>query len=506
MSKQRSGELLSDIDELLTWFREVESQIREADPPSCEIDVIRVQLKEHKALNDDISSQKGRVRDVLSNAKRVLRESAQTAETEQVKEKMEDLKETMESVIQLSNDRLGILEQALPLAEHFYETHGELSHWLDEMERETMNQLMPGSNPDQIAKQQEITRSLMQSVQDHKPVLDRLNKTGGALLRLIIEDDAYRVQDIIETDNQRYNDLKVSLRERMQALEEAMQECAQFTDKLDGMLNALQNTADQVNNAEPISAHPEKIKEQMDDNNAIIDDLEKKETAYDAVKKAADDIIRKAPNKNDPAIKEIQKKLDKLNGLWNQIQKATKDRSKDLEEALALAEKFWDELQNVMSNLKDIQDNLANQEPPAVEPKAIEAQKAELKNIKKGIDSTKPSVDKCKQTGKNLIAKVGESERPELKRHIEDLDNAWGTITSMFAKREKNLIDAMEKAMEYHDTLQGLLDFLAKAERKFDNLGPIGADIDKVKKQIGELKNFKDEVDPWMIKVEALNR
>merc|ERR1719412_1421091 len=128
-------------------------------------------------------------------------------------------------------------------------------------------------------------------------------------MRLIIEDDAYRVQDILETDNQRYNDLKVSLRERMQALEEAMQECAQFTDKLDGMLNALQNTADQVNNAEPISAHPEKIKEQMDDNNAIIDDLEKKETAYDAVKKAADDIIRKAPNKNDPAIKEIQKKL-----------------------------------------------------------------------------------------------------------------------------------------------------------------------------------------------------
>merc|ERR1719412_460958 len=506
LAKAKSGEVLNDIDDLLNWFREVEQQIREADPPSHEPEVIRVQLKEHKALNDDISSQKGRVRDVLSNAKKVLRESAQTADTEQVKEKMEDLKETMESVIQLSNDRLSILEQALPLAEHFYETHNELGHWLDEMEKEVMNQLNPGMRPDQIAKQQEICRSLMQSVQDHKPVVDRLNKTGGALMRLIIEDDAYRVQDILETDNQRYNDLKVSLRERMQALEEAMQECAQFTDKLDGMLNALQDTAHKVNNAEPIAAHPEKIKEQMDDNNDIIDDLEKKEAAYEAVKKAASDIVAKAPNKNDPAIKDIKKKLDKLDGLWNQIQKATKDRSKDLEEALALAEKFWDELQNVMSNLKDIQDNLANQEPPAVEPKAIEAQKAELKTIKKGIDNTKPSVDKCRQTGKNLIAKVGESERPELKRHLEDLDDAWGTITGMYAKREKNLIDAMEKAMEYHDTLQGLLDFLAKAERKFDNLGPIGADIDKVKKQIGELKNFKDEVDPWMIKVEALNR
>merc|ERR1712223_1650354 len=310
----------------------------------------------------------------------------------------------------------------------------------------------------------------------------------------------------IETDNQRNNDLKVSLRERMAALEAAMQESAQFTDKLDGMLNALQNTADQVNNAEPISAHPEKIKEQMEDNNAIIDNLAKKEAAYEAVKKAADEIIQKAPNKNDPAIKETKKKLDKLDGLWNQIQKGTGDRSKDLEQALALAEKFWDELQNVMNNLKQIQDNLNNQEPPGVEPKVIEAQKAELKNIKKGIDSTKPIVDKCKATGKELMSKVGDSERPEVKRHIEDLDNAWDSITSMFHKREKNLIVAMEKAMEYHDTLQALKDFLAKAEKKFDNLGPIGSDIDKVKKQIGDLKKFKDEVDPWMVKVEALNR
>ncbi|XP_059089195.1 microtubule-actin cross-linking factor 1-like isoform X2 [Tigriopus californicus] len=506
LSKQRSSEVLGDIDELLNWFREVENQIREADPPSSEPDVIRVQLKEHKALNDDISSQKGRVRDVLSNAKKVLRESAQTSETEQVKEKMEDLKETMDTVIVLSNDRLSILEQALPLAEHFYETHNELSNWLDDIEREVMNQLEPGMRPDQVAKQQEINRSLIQSVQDHKPVLDRLNKTGGALLRLVVEDDAYRVQDIIENDNQRYNAIKVGLRERQQALEEAMQECSQFTDKLDGMLNALANTADQVNNAEPISSHPEKIREQMDDNNAIIDDLAKKETAFDAVKQAADDIIRKAPNKNDPAIKDIKKKLDKLNQLWDQIQKGTKDRSDSLEDALALAEKFWDELQAVMARLREIQDALNNQDPPGVEPKIIEAQKAELKNIKREIDNTKPGVDDCRQTGKNLIKMVGDAERPELRRHIDDMDQAWDNITSMFARREQNLLEAMEKAMEFHETLQSLLEFLAKAERKFDNLGPIGSDIDQVKKQIAQLKAFKDEVDPWMIKVEALNR
>ena len=506
LAKQKSGEVLADIDELLAWFREVEQQIREADSPSHEPEVIRVQLKEHKALNDDISSQKGRVRDVLATAKKVLRESAVTADTEMVKEKMEDLKETMENVITLSSERLGILEQALPLAISFFETHGEINEWLDDIEREVMNLVNPGMRPDHVAKQQEIVRSLMQSVQDHKPVLDRLNKTGGALLRLIVEDDAYRVQDIVETDNQRYNNLKADLRERMQALEEAMNQCSQFTDKLDGMLNSLEDTKDQLVRAEPVSAHPEKIKEQMDDNNAIIDDLQKKETAYEAVKKAAEDIIQKAPNKQDPAVKDIKKKLDKLTGLWGEIQGMAHKREKNLEDALALAEKFWDELQQVMGNLKDLERALASQEPPAVEPKAIEAQKKELNDIKRGIDGTKPAVDNCRKSGSALLGVVGDSEKPELKRHIEDLDSAWDSITSMYAKRERNLLDAMEKAMEFHDMLQKLLEFLERSENKFDNLGDIAQDIPTVKRQIDDLKKFKDEVDPWMVKVEALNR
>jgi len=37
-------------------------------------------------------------------------------------------------------------------------------------------------------------------------------------------------------------------------------------------------------------------------------------------------------------------------------------------------------------------------------------------------------------------------------------------------------------------------------------MGPLGSDIDQVKRQIEQLKDFKDEVDPHMVKVEALNR
>ena len=44
------------------------------------------------------------------------------------------------------------------------------------------------------------------------------------------------------------------------------------------------------------------------------------------------------------------------------------------------------------------------------------------------------------------------------------------------------------------------------AEKKFVDLGPIAGDIDAIKKQIHQLQKFKDLVDPYMVKVESLNR
>ncbi|XP_031356417.1 dystonin isoform X4 [Photinus pyralis] len=506
LGKQRALEVTGDIDELLEWFREVESQIRDAEKPSAEPDLIRVQLKEHKALNDDISSQKGRVRDVLATSRKVLRESPPSDDTSLIREKMEDLRETMDTVSALSSDRLGILEQALPLAEHFHDTHAVLSNWLSDMEEQVSMLAMPAMRPDLIAQQQDRNELFVQSINEHKPLVDKLNKTGEALVKLCNDDDGSKVQELLDSCNERYSALKLELRERQQALERALQESSKFADKLEGMLRALTNTADQVHNQEPISAHPPKIRDQIEDNNALISDLDKRKEAYAAVQRAADDVINKAGNRADPAIKDVKRKLDKLKNLWDDVQKATNDRGLSLEDALDAAQKFWSELHAVMVTLRDLEDSLTSQEPPAVEPKTIQQQQVALQEIRHEIDQTKPDVDQVRASGQELMQLCGEPDKPEVKKHIEDLDHAWDNITALYAKREENLIDAMEKAMEFHETLQNLMVFLNEAEKKFVKMGPLGTDIDAVKRQIEQLKQFKSEVDPHMVKVEALNR
>ena len=352
----------------------------------------------------------------------------------------------------MSADRLSILEQALPLAEHFYEAHADLSQWLDEMEAELMDLDAPAIRADQIMRQQEGNKLLIADVNEHKPLFDKLNKTGTTLAKLCIEEEGAKVHEILEADNARYAALKSGLRERQQNLEEALQETSQFSDKLDGMLAALASTFDQVKSAEPVSAHPDKIQEQMQENQAVVEDLEKRESAFEAVKRAADEVISKAPS--DPAVKDIKGKLEKLAKLWDTVVSATGERGKSLEEALGVAERFWEELQAVMTALKELQEALISQEPPAVEPSKIQQQQVTLHDIKSEIEQTKPEVEQCRQVGQELINLCGEPDKPEVKKHIEELDSAWDNITALYARREENLIDAMEKAMEYHDTLK----------------------------------------------------
>ncbi|XP_037296445.1 microtubule-actin cross-linking factor 1 isoform X21 [Manduca sexta] len=505
LSKKRSLEVVGDMEEALEWLRGVDAVLRNAEPPAAEPAPVRAQLREQRPLQDDVAAQRVRVRDLLSQAKKVVRECQSSDETAVIRERSEELREMMEEVGHLSAERLAALEQALPLAEHFADTHHGLSTWLDDMEKQVQMLAMPALRPEQIVQQQDKNEMLQQSITGHKPLVDKLMKTGEALARLCGEDDVAKIQDIVETDCDRYNALRAELRQRQQELEQALQESSQFSDKLEGMLRALSGAADQLQRAEPVSAHPPKIEDQIEENNALVEDLDKRKEAYNAVQRAASDVISKA-NKSDPAVRDIRNKLEKLNKLWDEVQKSSGSRTRSLESALEVARRFWAALAAVMGTLADLRDTLAAQPPPAAQPRHIQAQQVALQEIRHEIDHTKPEVEKVRKTGSTLMSLCGEPDKPEVKKHMEDLDSAWDNITALYARREENLIDAMEKAMEFHDTLQNLQEFLDTAEDKFSRMGPLGSDIDAVKRQISQLAAFKQEVDPHMVKVEALNR
>ncbi|KAL1415473.1 hypothetical protein MTO96_006816 [Rhipicephalus appendiculatus] len=146
LSRQRSLEVTGDLEDLLDWFHE------------------------QKALSEEVSSQKGRVRDVLSAAKKVAREWP-AEDQAAVRDRAEELRALSTRVAEACAERLAALEQALPLAEHLLEAHSELVAWLDEAESEAERLAAPAApHPAHIQRQQERNRALLQALAEHKPL------------------------------------------------------------------------------------------------------------------------------------------------------------------------------------------------------------------------------------------------------------------------------------------------------------------------------------------------
>ena len=85
----------------------------------------------------------------------MLRETT-NEEADDIKNKLDTIRNQADLVCTLSNERLGLLEEALPLASHFSETHADLQSWLGEIEAEIESLDVPSEdNSEQIRKQQD---------------------------------------------------------------------------------------------------------------------------------------------------------------------------------------------------------------------------------------------------------------------------------------------------------------------------------------------------------------
>ena len=266
-----------------------------------------------------------------------------------------------------------------------------------------------------------------------------------------------------------------------------------WIDEMNSRLDRLKN----------LSIYEDKLKAQVEEIQEINEEVVHHEKLLDEIEDAAQTFVDMSSSSE---ASKIRIELEDLQNKFGDLSNRANETLKKAQQCLKVAQKFWEEMTAVMATLKEIQETLQSQEPPALEPNAISHQQQILSEIRQEIESTEPEVNGCRRTGKDLMQLCADHDKPEVKRQIEDLDTAWETVTSLYAKREANLADAMEKAMNFHELLQSILDFLDLAEHKFEQLGPIAADIEAVKQQMMQLRDFKNEIEPHVVDIENLNR
>ncbi|XP_076598907.1 dystonin isoform X6 [Chaetodon auriga] len=500
----KSQQFEQAADAELSWLTEAERKLLSMGEIRLEQDQTTAQLQAQKIFSMDIMRHKDAVDDIVKTGKAIMN-SKNPAEKEVLKAKTQTLLEKYGTVSQLNSERCLQLERAQSLASQFWETYEEMWPWLQET-LSTFSKLPPPAiENDTLRQQQEELRQMRELIAEHKPHIDKMNKTGPQLLELSpVEGEAIREK--YTTADQLYTKLKADVKQRAATLDEAISKSTQFHDKIDPMLESLQRIAERLRQPPSISVEVDKIKEQITENKAVSVDLEKLQPSYETLRQRGEEMIARSEGADkDISAKAVQDKLDQMVFLWSDIQALVEEREAKLLDVMDLADKFWCDHCALIVTIKDSQDLLRELEEPGVDPSVVKQQQEFVEGFKEEIDGLQEELDVVQNQGAELMTACGEPDKPVIKKSIDEVNSAWENLNKTWKERVDRLEEAMQAAVQFQDGLQGMFDWVDILESKLDSMSPVGTDLETVKQQIVELKEFKGEAYQLQIEMERLN-
>uniref|UniRef100_A0A672MIY4 Dystonin n=1 Tax=Sinocyclocheilus grahami TaxID=75366 RepID=A0A672MIY4_SINGR len=485
----------------LEWLTEAERKLSCLGDVRLEPEQTTAQLQAQKSFSMDIMRHKDAV-DAIVKTSEVIMNSKAEAEKQM---KLQTLSEKYNVVSQLNSERCLQLERAHSLASQFWETYDELWPWLQET-RTTFTQLsQPAIEYEALRQQQEELRQMRELIAEHKPHIDKMNKTGPQLVELS-PTEGLPIREKYETSEKLYSQLKVDVKHRAAALDEAISKSTQFHDKIDPMLESLERIAERLRQPPSISVEVEKIREQISENKAVNVDLEKLQPSYETLMQRGEEMIARSEGADkDLSAKAVQDKLDQMVFLWNDIQALLEEREAKLLDVMDLAEKFWCDHCALIVTIKDTHDLLKELEEPGVDPSVVKQQQESVEVWREEIDGLQEELNVVQNLGAEFMTACGEPDKPVIKKSIDEVNSAWEILNKAWKERVETLEEAMQAAVQFQDSLQSMFDSVDIMEGKLDLMSPVGTDLETVKQQIEELKEFKGDAYQLQIEMERLN-
>ncbi|KAL8220347.1 UNVERIFIED_CONTAM: hypothetical protein K2H54_044089 [Gekko kuhli] len=501
---QRSQQYEQAADAELAWVAETKRKLMALGPIRLEQDQTTAQLQVQKAFSIDIIRHKDSVDELFSQRSEILGTCGEEQKA-MLQEKTESLANQYDEVSHLNSERYACLERAQVLVNQFWETYEELSPWLEEMQALIGQLPPPAIDHEHLKQQQEDMRQWRESIAEHKPHIDKLLKIGPQLKELNPE-EGEMVQEKYSLAEATYSRIKEEVRQRALALDEAISQSTQFHDKIEPMLETLENLSSRLRMPPLIPAEVEKIRECISDNKNATMELEKLQPSFGALKRRGEELIGRSQGADeDLAAKEIQDKLDQMVFFWEDIKARAEEREIKFLDVLELAEKFWYDMAALLTTIRDTQDIVHDLESPGIDPSIIKQQVEAAETIKEETDGLHEELEFIRILGADLIFACGETEKPEVKKSIDEMNSAWENLNKTWKERLEKLEEAMQSAVQYQDTLQAMFDWLDNTVIKLCNMPPVGTDLNTVKEQLNEMKEFKMEVYQQQIEMEKLN-
>ena len=171
-------------------------------------------------------------------------------------------------------------------------------------------------------------------------------------------------------------------------------------------------------------------------------------------------------NQSLEVLEALQEPLQNANREWKRLQNSIVEEKSSLQNALLSMGRFHEALEETLkwlnganSSLDDICVTDLN------EVKLIDMELARLKVLQNDIRAQEQTVEKLKDTGKNLIRnETSVNKQEDIKERLEQLINNWENVLAKSQKKQKLLNELLTNSQNYQSEVQDTLLWLGEIE------------------------------------------
>ncbi|KAM9308498.1 plectin-like [Gastrophryne carolinensis] len=479
---------------------EAELRLKVLGGATLDVETLQVRMKEHKLLAVDVLQHCGITERLLGICDFLLSLCPEPSR-EQLQEPLRTLKEKCPDMASQVTSPPPGLQHALALIGQFSEAEEELLPWIEETEGEMCQQPPEGATSTHPREQQHRLQALREVVAEHKPLVTKLHRVSCKLSELCPEESAI-FQQRFEDAERRYCAIRQAVHQAAALLEETLPRYSQVSERMDMLSESLERLRERMERATSVRGEPARIQEQLQDNAHAQAELEKLGTTLENISSQATELAATLPSEAGDT-QGIQQRAEGLLAVWKQLRHRAEERNTWLSGLLTLAERFWNSLSDLAITIGDTQQMIQDTEGPDTDPDSIRTRLDAMMALREDIDNLQSELDTLGSVSVELMSSCGDMDKPEVTKSLDELYSSWNSLSKLWGERNAHLEERLKTTLRYQETTQKLQDWLVLAESRLSEEFLVGGDLDMVRRQLSELKEFKRELYQHRVELES---
>ncbi|CDW56773.1 VAB 10A protein [Trichuris trichiura] len=488
---------VEESGEISERLHEMEERLRSARPVSVYVDVLDQQTTVVMELGEEISKYEARMSDIMEKG-RVLCESTSGDEALMMQSELEALRMRYSALNKETDQFLGILEEALPLADTFHKAHASLSEWLLAIESDFLHMTELS-----VAQQVGLLKNIQDDIDSLRHLFEEMNSAATKLSQLTGEDGASTVESMASRLNRRFDSVCDQMQRKSERLSIAQVESAEIASVLDDLIDWFQKMEATLDNVVALSIDPVVAREQLRNQELAHADVMSQRSKAREANIGAKRVIKLLSGDDRQAILD---RVEALQELVDNVSEVSCSVSLRLGEAVPFTVDFEESCSTLEEWLTTVESELENLPIlfSGVQADQLKRQLDYTTNLQKDIMDQRLVVEKLNRSGTFIRSLLCAEDDMRVADIMEQMNLRFDRVKENVHLRLQTLDEALAESSQFTDKLDGMLDSLSLYADTMQALEPISSYPDRIRHQISDNLSFVRELERKNAAYEAL--